>query len=92
METMKTAALAAALAVVMGSAAFSDPAARANTSDPNSAPLASPTGGPVRVRYTNDVPARANTADPGSAPLARNPRPARGPLDAAGRADTRDPG
>ena len=90
MKILKTAALAATLAVVMGSAAFSDPAARANTSDPNSAPLASPTGGPVS--YTNDAAARANTADPGSAPLARDLRPARGPLDAAGRADTSDPG
>ena len=90
MQTLKTAALAATLAVMMSSAAFSDPAARANTSDPNSAPLASPTGG--RVRYTNDIAARANTADPGSAPLVRDPRPFRGPLDAAGRANTSDPG
>jgi hypothetical protein len=90
MQTMKTAVLAATLAVVMSSAAFADPAASANTSDPNSAPLASPTGGPVS--YTNDAAARANTADPGSAPLARDLRPARGPLDAAGRADTSDPG
>jgi hypothetical protein len=90
MLTLKTAAIAATLAVVMSGSAFADSAARADTSDPNSAPLASPTGG--RVRFTNDAAARANTADPGSAPLARDPRPARGPLDAAGRADTRDPG
>ena len=98
MLTLKTATIAATLAVVMSGSAFADgrvrftndAAARANTADPGSAPLASPTGG--RVRFTNDAAAWANTADPGSAPLARDPRPARGPLDAAGRADTRDPG
>jgi hypothetical protein len=70
-KTMKAAAVAATLILAMSGAAFADLAGRADTSDPNSAPLASSTGGPAR--YTNDGPARANTADPGSA-LAHDPR------------------
>jgi hypothetical protein len=89
MRTMKTVALAGTLAVLMSGAAFADPAARANTSDPNSAPMASPTGG--MKQRTNDPAARANTADPNSAPMAREAGPKRGANDAAGRANTADP-
>ncbi len=89
MKTMKTAALAGTLAVLMAGAAWADPAARANTSDPNSAPMASPTGG--AKQRANDPAARANTADPNSAPMARDAKPVRGANDAAGRANTADP-
>lgn len=89
MKTMKTAALAGALAMMMTGSAFADPAAKANTSDPNSAPMASPNGG--MKQRANDPAARANTADPNSAPMARDARPKRGANDAAGRANTADP-
>ena len=100
MKTFKLAAISAALAILMSGAVLAAPmtrafnydeAAIANTSDPGSAPLASQDGGVVR-RFSNDVAARANTADPDSAPLMQNLRPVQGPLDAAGQANTSDPG
>jgi hypothetical protein len=90
MNTLKIAAAVAALLYVNG-AALADQAARANTADPNSAPLVSQDGGVVH-HFSNDAAARANTADPNSAPLMREAPAWRGTLDAAGRADTRDPG
>jgi hypothetical protein len=90
-KTFKLAAIAATFAIVLSGSAFADPAATANTSDPGSAPLASPDGGKV-TGFSYDVPALANTADPGEAPLMRDARPVSGPLDNAGRANTRDPG
>src|SRR5262249_8378330 len=91
MKTLKIAAAVAALLYANGAAFAADQAAIANTSDPNSAPLVSQDGGVVR-HFSNDAAARANTADPNSAPFFQAVPVVRGPLDAAGRADTRDPG
>ena len=88
MNSIKIATVAAILAVSMSGAAFaSDAAGRANTSDPNSAPLARD----LHHGVSNDAAARANTSDPNSAPLKRDAKK-RGPSnDAAARANTRDP-
>lgn len=91
MKTLKLSAAVAALAFALSGAAYADEAAQANTSDPNSAPLVSQDGGVVR-HFTYDAAARANTADPNSAPLMQDAPAVRGPLDNAGRANTRDPG
>ena len=89
MKVIKTAALAGTLAILMAGAAAADPTARANTSDPNSAPMASPNGG--MKQRANDPAARANTSDPNSAPMARDARPKQGANDAPARANTADP-
>jgi hypothetical protein len=99
MKTFKLAAASAALAILMSGAALAAPirafaydeAATADTSDPGSAPLVSQDGGVVR-HFSNDEAARANTADPSSAPLMQALPSVRGPLDAAGQANTSDPG
>ena len=69
MNSVKIATVAAIIAASMSGAAFAaganDAAARANTSDPNSALLArdvKPKG------VANDAAARANTRDPNSTP------------------------
>jgi hypothetical protein len=82
--------LTATLLMVSG-AVIADPAGRANTADPGSAPMmrdrpASP---------TYDAPARANTADPNSAPTGTDRATTGsgfGKFDPAGRANTSDPG
>jgi hypothetical protein len=75
-----------------GSGAYSpyNPA-RANTSDPDSAPLMHDRGPRT---FTKDAAALANTSDPGSAPLmVDRPVHYRGrPIDPAATADTSDPG
>ena len=70
---------------------MADPAGRANTTDPNSAPLATQ---PVhRGGVANDAAGRANTTDPNSAPgVGRAGTVGRGGVrDNAGRANTADP-
>jgi hypothetical protein len=82
--------LTAALLTV-SAAAMADPAGRANTADPGSAPLMRDRAASPR----NDAPARANTADPNSAPMATDRATTGsgfGKFDPAGRADTSDPG
>ena len=82
--------LAAALMTVSGTA-IADPAGRANTADPGSAPMMQDRAAPPR----SDAPARANTADPNSAPMATDRATTGsgfGKFDPAGRANTSDPG
>lgn len=85
-------------AVIVGSMAISALASSSraqnyNTSDPGSAPLASPTGGrPVPVDAAEVR--RDNTADPGSAPRASTTGGPPVPVDSAElrRDNTADPG
>ena len=87
---MKALITALAATVLVSGVAIADPAGRANTADPGSAPMARDKA--VKGR-ANDAPARANTADPGSAPgMSRSSTVKRAPLDAPGRANTKDPG
>ena len=82
--------LTAALLVVSG-AAFADPAGRANTADPGSAPMMRDAPASPRV----DAPGRANTADPNSARTGTDRATTGsgfGKFDPAGRANTSDPG
>jgi hypothetical protein len=92
---MKKAVLAMTLVVISG-AAMADPAGRANTTDPNSAPLATQPHSPSPIHrggVTNDAASRANTTDPNSAPgMGRAGTVGRGDVhDKAGRANTADP-
>jgi phosphate-selective porin len=81
---------ALAMTALMSTAAVADPAARANTADPGSAPLMRD---PVVTRPANDAAARANTTDPNSAATtAGRATTGFGMFDAAGRANTSDPG
>lgn len=87
---MKALIAATAAAVLISGAALADPAAKANTADPGSAPKAH--NATVKGR-ANDAPARADTSDPNSAPgVARSSKVKRGANDAAAKANTRDPG
>ena len=92
MKAIKIIALAAIVAGSMSGAAVAaganDAAGRANTTDPNSAPIARDVG---RKASPNDAAGRANTADPNSAPIARDSGRKASPNDAAGRANTKDP-
>jgi hypothetical protein len=88
---MKTLVPLAAALLTISSAAIADPAGRANTADPGSAPMMRDRAAPPR----NDAPARANTADPNSAPMATDRATTGsgfGKFDPAGRANTSDPG
>ena len=89
MNSIKIATVAAIFAVSMSGAAFAlDAAGKANTRDPNSAPVARD----VRTNgISNDAAARANTSDPNSAPLKRDAKRRGVANDAAARANTRDP-
>jgi hypothetical protein len=89
---MKTllAAIAAATLISGAALAQNDPAGRANTADPGSAPRAQD---PIVRGRANDAPARADTSDPGSAPgVPRSSGVTRPADDPAARANTRDPG
>ena len=83
--------IAAAVAFLMVSGAAlaqqGDPA-KANTSDPNSAPMAKP----MKVKkVAKDNAATADTADPNSAPKAKPVKVKKKSNDAAAKANTADP-
>jgi hypothetical protein len=81
---------ALAMTALMSTAAVADPAARANTADPGSAPLVRD---PIITRPSNDAAAGANTTDPNSAAtMDGRATTGFGKFDAAGQANTSDPG
>jgi len=89
MKKIKAVALASILMLGMSGAATaqSNPA-KANTSDPNSAPMVKTT----KVKKpADDKAAKANTADPNSAPMAKTPKVKKTAKDAPAKANTADP-
>jgi hypothetical protein len=97
MTSLKTAAIAATFALLSSGAMAQSvgnaghPGA-ANTTDPNSAPMAGSTG-VIPGEVTMDRAARSRTTDPNSAPLAGRTgvNPGQVTLDPAARANTSDP-